>query len=293
MVVPEQAGLPPASRPRPIVQTQCAPNPVGVVAPGGGKGENMPSSKEPILLGGTRDKRPYEIGFEEAAEWLLGDEAGETGYNRESVRLYDFAATEGPQDTTPASPRDRVTLEDLGRMSCLAASLRYKRAHALMSASQSLDWPTDLPRLDSIPTDQFIIDTGVQAALQLFRSVKKLSGIHTSTTSKLLHLKWPAFFPIMDRDVGIAYGPRAAEIHNDSAELKGSRQRSNGEIRAYWLAFRLDLDRNAEALEALPDHVRERAHGDVGAEAHAQRLAKLQPLRLLDMLAWKAGRQAR
>lgn len=247
---------------------------------------------EAIHIAGEHEDRPVKIPVGHAAKWLLGNKTGTDGYNRVSVRLYDFADTDDLACKTTES--DRVTFADLGRMTCLAASLRYDRAHLLMELSQEIDWPEQLPRLEDLPSseraDDFIVHDGVARGHALFRAFKDHTGLGSGTVSKLLHLKWPAFYPITDSQFLKAYGRRAARVHSACRYLEGSPSK-DGNIRAYWFAFRCDLARNNEALGALPEEVAQRARGDVDAEAHADRLRQLEPLRLLDMLAWKVGRE--
>lgn len=79
---------------------------------------------------GLGDAR-VEVG--EAARWLRDQ------YNPTTVRFYDYA---GKDDLVAArSPPDTVTLEDLGRLICIAAGLRYERAHTLLDAEAEVPWP--------------------------------------------------------------------------------------------------------------------------------------------------------
>jgi len=244
---------------------------------------------------GGRDE-PVTISRDDAVEWLRGDPTDETAVNRKTVRFYDLADTDDAAEARRASPRDRVTFADLGRMNCIAASLTYQRTHLLMHLSREASWPHELPRLDDCPQpddadpDAFITHPGVERAHELFRAFKDHSGLGSGTVSKQLHLKWPEFFPVVDSAFRTVYSRRAAQIHSASEALDG-RRRDDGNIRAYRLAFRSDLARNHGLLTELPAQVQALADGDVDALAHARRLAQLEPLRLLDMLAWKAGKQ--
>lgn len=246
-----------------------------------------------LLVASGPDDEPFEVHFDDAAEWLLGNDTGDGALNRQSVRLYDFADTDEVTAARRASPRDAVTFSDLGRMASLAASLTYERAHLLMRLSRTVAWPGDLPRLDDCPLsdqgiDDFISHTGVERAHDLFRTFKDHSGLGSGTVSKLLHLKWPAFYPIVDSQFRGVYWRRAAQLHAHSDVLEGT-PNNDGNIRAYWLAFRADLAHNHGALTALPARIEALAEGDVDALAHARRLAQLEPVRLLDMLVWKTG----
>lgn len=250
---------------------------------------------ETIHLAGDSDDQPHAIPLDEAAQRLFA-------YNRVSARLYDYADTDNLAAAQQASPKDRITLTDLGRITCLGASLRYDRAHVLLYRSEGsrgpderrvFDWADDLPALGdlaSLEDAAFLNHPAVEAAWRRFTTLTELGNIGWGTATKLLHLKWPAFYPIVDRDFRTAYRARAVVAHNNSNAIPGRRQRKNANIRAYWLAFRTDLHRNRDALAALPGRVTKLAAGDPDSLAHADRLAQLAPLRLLDMLAWDLGR---
>jgi hypothetical protein len=95
--------------------------------------------------------------------------------------------------------------------------------------------------------------------------------------SKLLHIKRPAFFPVLDRVLRSVYEVAA------SAQYTTTTGKPSGHL--YWAAFRDDLI-DPENLEAF-DAIRGRLRQTVGLQANS--LLKLHDLRLLDMLAWMAG----
>lgn len=184
-----------------------------------------------LRLASGPDDQPVEIDFEAAAQWLLGNDTGEEALNRQSVRLYDFADTSEASAAHRTSP-EWVTFADLGRMTCFAASLTSQRAHLLMRLSRTVDWASDLPRLDDCPradgeVDAFISDRGVKRTHELFRAFKDHSGLGSSTVSKLLHLKWPAFYPIVDsnfRNVSATAPPRSTATAVSSRATTRRRQ---------------------------------------------------------------------
>lgn len=259
-------------------------------------------SGELLRLGCPADESAETIDVDTAAAWLLGDDTGTSGYNRITVRLYDFADTDDLTTARQRTPKDRFSLKDLGRATALGASLRFDRAHELLyhrsaggrSTRRVFDWAGDLPALAdlaSLDEGAFLAHPGVMRARAWFTELVGLANVGWGTAAKLLHLKWPAFYPITDQYFRDAYRTRAVAAHNRNIERLGGRRRSStASLPAYWLAFRADLARNHDALVALPAKIEERAGSDVDALAHARRLAQLEPLRLLDMLAWKFGR---
>lgn len=97
-------------------------------------------------------------------------------------------------------------------------------------------------------------------------------GVNTAKISKVLHLKRPALFPILDSHLLKTYR-RAARRAADRYPARGHRY-------MYWAAIRDDLLRNrpciAELKTACASDEREDVH----------RLSQLTDLRVLDILTW-------
>lgn len=230
-----------------------------------------------------------QVAVEEAARWLRDD------YNPATVRFYDYA---GENDLAAARSRlDGVTLADLGRLVCVAAGLRYQRAHTLLEAGGEVPWPeVEVPSLTAVEGDdaQFLAHPSVQALWELFDFWASQTGLGFGTVAKLLHLKWPAFLPVTDSESRALYRPYAVHKHNASAAIRSGRRqrRVRASIAAYWLAFRDDLlaaqgglDALREALTDLDDPETD----DPNATGHVERVRGLTDVRLLDMLAWGLG----
>lgn len=229
-----------------------------------------------------------EVG--EAARWLRDK------YNPTTVRFYDYAGTD---DLAAArSPPDTVTLEDLGRLVCIAAGLRYERAHTLLDTEAEVPWPeTEIVPLATVDgdDDEFLAHPSVQALWDLFDFWDSRTGLGFATVAKLLHLKWPNFIPVTDSEVMAMYRPRAVRKHNASTAIPGTRQRTTANISAYWLAFREDLLAAQGALGAVREALNELDDpetDDANATGHVERVRGLTDVRLLDMLAWGLGRKS-
>jgi hypothetical protein len=91
----------------------------------------------------------------------------------------------------------------------------------------------------------------------------KGSGIRYAKASKLLHLKRPFAFPILDRDVRETYSKRRKMEHE------------------FWSAMRTDLVSGSNDFESIMSRL------GSADEPEVSRAARLPNLRLLDILAWQ------
>lgn len=180
------------------------------------------------------------------------------GYPRGTIRWYDLA---------PAGPEaaNEVTLADLGRLAIINADLSGNDAVALLELGRSAPW-------DRVATDADLVEADPEGrgglyddAVALYDHFVSHPGIGPAKASKLLHLKRPHLYPILDSQV-MAFYDRSAR----DAAAASSREAH----RMYWAAIRNDLIANQAALSSL------RSELDDGE------LRQLGNLRLLDILAW-------
>jgi hypothetical protein len=96
--------------------------------------------------------------------------------------------------------------------------------------------------------------------------------VRSGKLHKVLHLKRPHLYPILDSQLRRTYRTKA--------KLAGAQLARHGQPSrpAYWAAIRDDLLANALALRQLRDQLVE--------DPELERLAGLSDLRLLDILAW-------
>jgi hypothetical protein len=89
--------------------------------------------------------------------------------------------------------------------------------------------------------------------------------------SKVLHIKRPAAYPILDTQVEARY--------RDAAERAAKAYPALGQKRMYWAAIRADLIANTEsgALGLLRERLK---------SSELERYTQLTDLRLLDILTW-------
>ncbi|MPV36712.1 DUF6308 family protein [Georgenia subflava] len=106
------------------------------------------------------------------------------------------------------------------------------------------------------------------------------SGVAFAKISKVLHLKHPAAFPIIDKRVKAAYRPAAKALNETHPEL-GWRRRT-------WIAVRRDLisARANGAMSELRTAVKNYESDDVAKRHRVRKMAQLTDLRLLDILTW-------
>jgi len=96
-------------------------------------------------------------------------------------------------------------------------------------------------------------------------------GVNMAKISKVLHLKRPTQFPILDS--------RLARIYREAA-TRAATYESRGNRRMYWAAIRSDLERSADGLTEL--RTRMAAHPAMRVQA----LQAVSDVRLHDMLTW-------
>lgn len=225
-----------------------------------------------IRLGGD------ETTVESAVDWLS------RCYPKPTVRYYDGG---GP------SSRNSVELADLGRMVVFAAQLKFDQGvHYLdRGASRDAPWPegdTDWQLADPAATP-FPSAPTVDDASKLFEHFRTSRGGNTAQISKLLHLKWPDFFPVVDRAMRHQYLFAATAIHSKFFGEEDNEWATWA--KAYWAAFRDDLIANERSLEVLRTDLRNNATRleDPDDRDHCERLSRLSSLRLQDALAWGRG----
>ena len=183
----------------------------------------------------------------------------------ETLDLYDFAGGSG---------WNVVDGSDIGRLIASGmVGFAQSVAGALVKGGANAPWhgvPVDGRLEDAVPGDA--LETG---GVALYDHFYFIFGVGWAIASKLLHLKRPAFFPIVDSYVAGLYFPVASI-------LAGSR---NPQVRFYWQAIRNDLVTSGQsaAINVL------RANLAASSDPRVRRRATLSALRLRDILMWMSG----
>lgn len=195
---------------------------------------------------------------------------GLVGYAREhsgTVERYDLGK--------PGDP-DVVSGDEVVRTRLINSRIgRRNREHFLRISAET----TAL--LAAIPVTAHLRDADPAATGGLYDQALSVfdkyptAGVRLGKVSKVLHLKRPHLFPILDSRVVSAY--------REVAEKAAARYPGRGYRRMYWAAVRDDVvaPANVAALASLRDLLR--GHTD----ERAGRLAGLSDVRLLDILTWQ------
>ena len=187
------------------------------------------------------------------------------------------------------SRRDKITMSDLGRATLFGAFRGWQAAASLMHAADATNWPSgdsdwNLAAAPWADHAEWLSRKDVREARALFSSLARgdSGGWREAATSKILHLKWPEFFPIIDGQLRTLYSESAMKAER---RIPASRRRSHASTTGYWLAVRQDLLRanNQEADEATRASLMSEQGRNPDKVA---RLTGLSRLRLLDALAW-------
>ncbi len=196
-------------------------------------------------------------------------------YPRDTVRYYDCAGTPRPERSTA----QRITLADLGRITLMNPKVSGPEAAALLGLEVGDNlWAAVPPDADLADADPAITG-GLYDAASALHSAHRLHGVKLGKIGKLLHLKRPALFPVLDRDLQCLYDTRATE------QARRPELTFRGYKRVYWEAVRADLCawRQAGAFAAL--------RGELVQDETRSGWAELTDLRLLDITAWSYGKR--
>lgn len=106
--------------------------------------------------------------------------------------------------------------------------------------------------------------------LKLYARFTEVPGISMAKASKILHLKRPNLYPVLDSRLAGLYRGRASDAARKYPEL--------GFKRIYWAAVRDDLILNERPLRTL--------RAELDAVQSPYKLSELTDLRILDILSW-------
>ena len=150
---------------------------------------------------------------------------------RATLKLYDF----GGRNADPHS-HDTVDLTDAGRLIVIKANLKADDVPAMIQAGVDAPWHFVGPQDDLLTAPD--VNELLQRTEALYRHFRD-AGLGPTRTHKLLHLKRPAVYPIVDSVVRETYKEWAApdrywltlanEMRDDAEEYRQLRQWLLGE----------------------------------------------------------------
>jgi hypothetical protein len=196
--------------------------------------------------------------------------------HRRTVRDYDLPGPGLPGQLTEAEAwRSRI----------IGSRLTYRQRDEIIRRAASAPWttvPADADLADADPDDPAGLITRASELYWHFTWPRRIPGVGAAKLHKILHLKRPRLYPILDSFTMRLYAPCAASWAARLSHLDGI---TRHDAPCYWAAFQEDLLANREGLRRYRDQLaRDR-------DQHVQDLARLSPVRLQDIIAWTLAQQ--
>lgn len=184
---------------------------------------------------------------------------------------YDLAGTGDP---------GRLTRDEIWRTRIVSSRISHAECARLLDRAATAPWqgvPVSSDLADADPTRRGgLFDSA--AALYWHFIIPREPGLGRAKIHKMLHVKRPALYPVLDRRIRRLY---AAQARAWASRLPEARP---GDSVTFWAAIREDLVDTGN-VAALTQHREEMRAG-----GHTARLAGLPDLRLLDIIAWQTAR---
>ena len=185
-------------------------------------------------------------------------------YSLKTVHRYDLKGLGDPRV---------ITLEEAARTRAVSSRLSNKHAAWFVARSQAAPWPhpdTDLAEAD--PSERDGLYDQMNACYEYFHSDRP-RDVDIGKISKVLHIKRPRLFPILDTEVRACYKQAARRAARDYP--------ARGHKVMFWAAIRYDLiaNRQCGSLAELRD--------TFASEPPLKVYSALTDLRLLDILTWR------
>ncbi len=195
---------------------------------------------------------------------VLTDYAQQYG---KTLRVYDYA---GPGD--PAV----LTMEEITRTRVIASRISHAEARWLLRRSANAPWSAVAADADLRSADRDDDGSAYWPALDLWKHLygDRPSGFSTAKLHKVLHLKRPALYPILDS--------RLVRRYRRPARRQGQARPDLGRCQ-YWPAIRDDLVMNTESGAFAQLRKQLNASGNPVVQA----MSRLTDLRILDICTWR------
>lgn len=194
------------------------------------------------------------------------------GYPRKTPVRFDYP---------PRGDYGTITPEEIRRTRYVSSRISHVEGDYFITRAAGAPW---------IPTDADLANADPEAQGELFDDISALywhfagtapRGISFAKVSKVLHLKYPAVFPLLDSRLWKAYGSAARAHSARYSELRPSQLR--------WIAVREDLlaARSSGAMVGLRDALARYEHPESDVQQRVRAMTQLTDLRLLDILVWR------
>lgn len=188
-----------------------------------------------------------------------------------TVSEYDFGH--------PGDP-DVLTETEAWRSRIINSRLTYGERDQVVQRALSAPWSSVPAGADLADADPSVPDglfAGMAGLYWSFTWPERISGVAVAKLHKILHPKRPGLYPILDERIKSLYMP-CASAWTERLEHLGHVTLADSP--PYWAAFRDDLVRNYDLLEAYRVQM---ANDD---NEIVRLMAKLTCVRLQDIIAW-------
>lgn len=193
------------------------------------------------------------------------------GYPAKTPARFDYPQAGGYGTITP---------EEIKRTRYVSSRISNAQGDYFTAMAADAPW---------IPRDADLADADPEARGDLFDNMSDLywhfagdapRGIAFAKVHKVLHVKYPAVFPLLDSRLWKSYRPSARALAAQHPELRQSQLR--------WIAVREDLlaARSSGAIEELREAMARYENNDSAVQKRVRDMTQLTDLRLLDILVW-------
>lgn len=189
-------------------------------------------------------------------------------YPRKTPAAFDYVG---------AGDLEKLTAHEVIRTRKISSRISNKEVTYFLEASETAPWIRTADLANADPEGK-LFTAMTELYWHFAESAPK--GVSFAKISKVLHLKQPSLFPILDSHVARAYAPAARVLRTDHPQL-GWRRRT-------WLAVRKDLlaARTSGALVELRGRIRSYTSADTAKQQEVRLMDQLTDLRILDILVW-------
>lgn len=190
-------------------------------------------------------------------------------YPRKTPAAFDYLG---------AGDLEKLTAHEVIRTRKISSRISNKEVTYFLEASETAPWIRTAADLANADPDGELFASMTDLYWHFAEGPPK--GVSFAKISKVLHLKQPSLFPILDSHVARAYAPAAKILRTDHPQL-GWRRRT-------WLAVRKDLlaARTSGALDELRGRLRSYTSADMAKQKEVRLMDELTDLRILDILVW-------